>query len=227
MALQPHRPADTSRPSAEDSEPTWFIDADTPAVRRWADGTAAGCASPREAAVALYRDVRDRIRYDPYLVTGEPEAFKASRVLVSEANWCVPKAVLLVAGARSLAIPARLGFADVRNHLSSDKLRDRMGTDLFVYHGFAELWIDGRWVRATPTFNSELCDRFGVPPLDFDGVNDALFHAYDSEGRRHMEYVRYHPSRSDLPLDEILDALRVHYGGAPADTSAGRDRAFG
>ena len=30
-----------------------------------------------------------------------------------------------------------------------------MGTDLFVYHGYAELFLDGKWVKATPAFNVE------------------------------------------------------------------------
>lgn len=213
-------------PAAEDSEATWFVDAGHPEIGRWVKDVTAGAASDRDAAVALYHDVRDRIRYDPYSVNPEPEAFRASDVLGSEANWCVPKAVLLVAGARRAGIAARLGFADVRNHLSTDKLRERMGTDVFVYHGFAELWLDERWVRATPTFNLQLCQRFGVAPLDFDGTSDALFHAYDGEGRRHMEYLRYHEPRSDLPLDEILDALRTHYAATSIDWASLDDAAF-
>jgi len=195
--------------------PTWFIDSDAPCVRDWAFSAAAGAgpaASPNEQAVLLYNYVRDQIRYDPYKLVADPEAYRASVVLQSSSNWCVPKAVLLAAGARVLGIPSRLGFADVRNHLTSEKLRASMDNDLFVRHGFTELHLDGRWIRVTPTFNRELCDRFGLMALEFDGHHDALFHPFDQAGNQHMEYVRYYPVAADLPLDEVLADLRAAYG---------------
>lgn len=127
--------------------------------------------------------------------------------------YCVPKAVLLTAALRVAGMPARLGFADVRNHLQTDTLRAVMGgTDLFVYHGYCSVHLDGRWLKATPAFNVELCERFDVPPVDFDGQSDALMHAFTSDGTRHMEYVRDHGSFDDLPLDRILTAFDLTYG---------------
>ena len=140
-------------------------------------------------------------------------ANRASAVLERRSAYCVPKAVLLTAAARAAGIPARLGFADVRNHLQSERLEAVMQTDLFVFHGYSALWIDGRWVKASPAFNAELCARFGVAPLDFDGRIDALLHAFTGDGRRHMEYVRDRGLRQDLPLDEILTAFAQHYPG--------------
>jgi transglutaminase-like putative cysteine protease len=124
----------------------------------------AGASDPRERAVALYYAVRDGIRYDPYSVQAAPQAYRASSIVQAPAAFCVPKAILLAAAARDIGIPARLGFADVRNHLASEKLRARMGTDLFVFHGYTDLYLDGGWRKATPAFNRELCSRFGVPP---------------------------------------------------------------
>jgi hypothetical protein len=86
------------------------------------------------------------------------------------------------------------------------------GSDLFVFHGYSSLYIDGRWVKATPAFNGELCARFGVPPVEFDGENDALMHAYTADGTQHMEYVRDRGVFDDLPLTEILTELQHHYG---------------
>ncbi|RMH79232.1 MAG: transglutaminase family protein [Actinomyces sp.] len=213
----PGPPGDDGGPTAAHLAPTSFLDADHPLVAAWVDEVCAGLDDPRRRAVALFTDVRDRIRYDPWRVTDDPADYRASAVLAAGAAWCVPKAVLLAAGLRAVGIPARLGFADVRNHLTSAKLRERMASDVFVRHGFTELWLDEHWVRVTPTFNRELCERFGLEPLEFDGVHDALFHPYDRDGRRHMEYLRYHPSADDLPLEEVLADLRRHYG----------DRAFG
>ena len=65
-----------------------------------------------------------------------------------------------------------------------------MGTDLFVYHGYTDLCLDGKWVKATPAFNLALCTRFRVKPLEFDGRDDSIFHPFDEDDRRHMEYLR-------------------------------------
>ncbi|MCZ7630958.1 MAG: transglutaminase family protein [Microthrixaceae bacterium] len=138
----------------------------------------------------MFTAVRDRIRHDPYVVSVDPEVFRASAVARLEANWCVPKAVLYTATLRHAGIPARLAFADVRNHLSSEKLTEAMGTDLFAWHGFTELYLDGRWFKASTALNIGLCRRFGVKVLEFDGTADALLHPYDEAGQRHMEYVR-------------------------------------
>jgi len=162
-------------------------------------------------AERLFYAVRDGIRYDPYQVSRDPAAYRASTVAEGESNWCVPKSVLLAACARACGIPARLGFADVLNHLSSDKLSKSMGTDLFAWHGYAELWLDGRWVKLSTAFNIELCERFGVAPLEFDLTNGALMHPFDTHGRRHMEYVRERGSFDDLPLEAIFETFDELY----------------
>jgi transglutaminase-like putative cysteine protease len=172
--------------------------------------------------VALFYAVRDGIRYDPYTMCDDPETYRASAVLKSGVSYCIPKSVLLVAAARAVGLTARLGFADVRNHLNTEKLRERMGeSDLFVYHGYAEFLLDGRWVKVTSAFNIELCERFGVMPLEFDGEHDALLHPFTADGRHHMEYVRDRGTFDDLPLDEIIAEFRATYprmfeGAAPA-----------
>lgn len=208
---------------------TWFIDSDHPSVREFADRVVAeaGATTDRERAVGLFLAVRDGWRYDPYNTSHDREAFKASTVLTTDRNWCIPKSVLLVAACRAVGIPARLGFADVRNHLQSEKLRESMGTDLFVFHGYAEMWIDGAWRKASSAFNQELCDRFGTKVLDFDGHQDALMHPFDESGNRHMEYVNERGSFADMPLDEMLATFAEVYGNGLADSdAAATDDAF-
>jgi transglutaminase-like putative cysteine protease len=165
----------------------------------------------RQKAVALFYAVRDRFRYDPYRIDLNPEQMTASAVLARGYGFCITKSVLLAAAARIHGIPARLGFADVRNHLTTERLRRSMGTDVFVWHGFAELLIDGGWVKATPAFNKSLCERFGVPTLDFDGIHDSLFQPFDGEGNQYMEYIRDHGRFSDLPLDQLRHAFEIAY----------------
>lgn len=73
--------------------------------------------------------------------------------------------------------------------------------------------------KASSAFNRELCARSGTAPLDFDGRSDALLHAYDGHGHRHMEYVRHRGVYRDLPLEAIRRTFAVVYGtglvGAP------------
>lgn len=178
------------------------IDSHHPTVTAFAREYAQG-ATPRERAVALYQAVRDGLRYDPYRIDLSAQGMKASSALAQGHGWCVPKAVLLAAVARAAGIPARLGFADVRNHLSTERLRQTMKTDVFVWHGYTALWLDGAWRKATPAFNLSLCEKFGLLPLAFDGVNDSLYHPYDQTGQRHMEYVNERGQFDDLPLQAI------------------------
>ena len=191
-------------PDDADLAPTTFVESDHPAVVRFATEVTAGCEDDRAKAVALFDAVRDSIRYDPYDISRDPDAYRASAVLDGAQRWCVPKAVLLTAAARAAGIPARLGFADVKNHLQSDKLADTMGTDLFAWHGYSVLFIDGEWRKASPAFNRSLCERFGTKVLAFDGRTDALLHPHDQAGNRHMEYVADRGVHQDLPLDDIF-----------------------
>lgn len=183
--------------------PTWFLDSDSDEVGDFARDASDGASTPMDVAINLFHAVRDGYRYDPYSNSHQPEDYKASTVVHSDRNWCVPKSVLLTAAARNRSIPARLGFADVRNHLTSPKLQATLGTDLFIWHGYSEILLNDRWFRLSSAFNIELCEKFGVKVLEFDGTEDALMHPYDQSGNQHMEYVNYRGSFDDLPLDEM------------------------
>jgi len=192
-------------------QPTKFIDSDSPLIIEFARESAKGVATQIETAVKIFYAVRDQIRYDPYNINASPEQFRASVVLAKKSGFCIEKAVLLSAMARALGIPSRLGFADVRNHLTTERLKSLMQADLFIFHGYSELFINGKWVKATPTFNSSLCKRFGVHPIDFDGINDSIFHEFDTEGKKHVEYVNDRGHFPDLPYEEIMATLRKYY----------------
>ena len=208
---QPVDPA--SPPTDADLASTWFLDADHPAVVAFAREVTDGCDDEVARAVALFDEVRDRIWYDPHDVSREPEDHRAHAVLEGRQRWCVPKSVLLSAAARAVGIPARLGFADVRNHLQSDVLRERMGTDVFHWHGYSVLWLEGAWRKASSAFNRELCERFGTEALAFDGRSDALLHAHAGDGRRYMEYLLDRGVYDDLPLATIFASFAELYPG--------------
>ncbi len=188
------------------------IDADHPQVRAFAEAHA-GAGDHRAQAVALYYAVRDGIRYDPYTFDLSLEGMRASAVLSAGRGWCVPKAVLLAAVCRASGIPARLGFADVRNHLSTARMREVMKTDVFAWHGYTAILLDGQWLKATPAFNIELCEKFRLRPLEFDGRADSIYHPFDLDGHQHMEYLRMRGEYADLPLDEIRHTFLDIYRG--------------
>jgi transglutaminase-like putative cysteine protease len=198
-----------------------YVDSAHPAVAAFAKKHAKGTGDI-ERAVSLYYAVRDVIRYNPFLDFSDPLVFKASAVLAADQGFCVGKASLLAACARAAGIPARVGFADVKNHLTSPRLAETMGSDLFVYHGYTDLHLDGKWVKATPAFNLELCTRFRVKPLEFDGREDSIFHPFDQDNRRHMEYLRDRGTYADVPVDAIQRAFREAY---PKFYRLGRDAA--
>ncbi|PKN19378.1 MAG: transglutaminase [Deltaproteobacteria bacterium HGW-Deltaproteobacteria-6] len=193
-------------------KPTEFMDSDSPEIQAFAQQAVEGAATPREKAVKLYYAVRDGIYYDPYRIEPSRSAFKASTILRQGYGYCVAKAVVLAAVLRAQVIPCKLHFADVRNHLTTKRLKALMQTDTFFYHGYNDVFLDGAWIKVTPTFNLSLCEKFKVKPLDWDGVSDAVFHPFDLEGRRHMEYITDHGSFADLPYDAIINTFLTCYG---------------
>ncbi len=201
--------------------PTPFLDSEHPEVVAFSERHAEGAQTNLERAVKLYYAVRDGIRYDPYNLVLTVEGMRASTTIANGRAWCVPKAALLAACCRSLGIPARLGFADVRNHLSTARLREALGTDVFYFHGYTAIELGGSWVKATPAFNIELCEKFRIRPLDFDGTADSIYHAFDLEGRKHMEYLRFRGEHDDVPLEEMMAVFAENYASAKKESPVG------
>jgi transglutaminase-like putative cysteine protease len=192
--------------------PTSIIDSDHRAVIAYARETIGGSKDPIEQAIKIYYAVRDGIWYSPYYPFYLPEHYQASNILKSGRGYCVCKASLLCALGRSCEIPSRIGFADVRNHLATKQLIEFLGTDLFVYHGFVEFYLKGKWVKATPAFNLELCKRHRVEPLEFNGLEDSIFQPYSLEKKQFMEYVADHGTYADIPVQTIVAAWKEAYG---------------
>lgn len=191
--------------------PTATIDSGNPAVLAFAQEHGQGPGGVSGTAVRLYYAVRDGLRYDPYTIDMTIDGLKASNTLASGRGWCVSKAIVLAACCRSLGIPARLGFADVRNHLSTERMRQLMKTDEFNWHGYTSIHIGGKWVKATPAFNVELCEKFGLATLEFNGRVDSLYQPFDLTGRRHMEYLRDHGQFADTPIEQIIEDFAKNY----------------
>jgi transglutaminase-like putative cysteine protease len=204
-------------------QPSATIDSDQAAVSAFAREKAGDACDAIQKAIRLYYAVRDDIRYDPYSIELTVEGLKASHTLSARRAWCVPKAILLAACCRVMRIPARLGFADVRNHLSTARMREAMKTDVFYWHGYTAIYLDGVWVKATPAFNIELCERFLIRPLDFDGRSDAIYHPSDLNGKQHMEYLQYRGEFTDVPINQIIETFQREYISNPSWISADFD----
>ncbi len=189
---------------------TRFIDAENAAVREFA-ARHAGSGDDRSKAVKLYYALRDAIPYDMRTFGLNEEQFVASNVLEAKSAFCVPKAIALAAVTRASGIPSKVGFANVRNHLTSPRLEALMDDDIFRWHAYTSLYLDGKWVKATPAFDIGLCQRHGVKPLDFDGRTDSIFHPFDQEGRRHMEYLDFIGEFDDMPYATFATEMRAAY----------------
>lgn len=191
--------------------PTYFIDSDHPKVIEFSETHSAGLENPVEIAVALYYAVRDGFRYNPYEVVLREEAMKASYLLTKTSGYCTEKAILLAASLRHKGIPARLGFSDVRNHIGTEKLQEHLKTDVLVFHGYTDIWLEGKWVKATPAFNASLCEKLGVAPLEFNGKEDSVFQEFNNDSNLFMEYLHNHGTFDDMPFDRFVEILKLNY----------------
>lgn len=192
---------------------TPYVDSESDEIRAFVARNLPDAAelSPTQRAIRLFDAVRDQVRYNPFNIGTTADEYRASYIATQPTNYCVPKAIMLTAALRAAGVPAAVGFADVRNHLNSPKLAELMETDLFIYHGYVALWLDGRQIKVTPAFNTEMCERFGVKQLVFDGQNDALFHEFDVNSQRHMEYVNDRGWFVDPPIKQLLQDFHTTY----------------
>ncbi|MBU3914281.1 transglutaminase family protein [bacterium] len=193
---------------------TPIIDFDHESVKAYIIKNVGKSSNPTDQAISLYYAVRDGIRYNPYKFELSVEGLKASTTIEAGEAWCVPKAALLAACCRAMSIPARLGYADVRNHLSTARMRETMQTDIFHWHGYTSIYLEDQWVKATPAFNIELCEKFRLRPLEFDGKEDSIYHPFDLDGNKHMDYIKFRGDFDDVPLQEIIESFNKVYKGA-------------
>ncbi|MGF1834706.1 transglutaminase-like domain-containing protein [Photobacterium sanguinicancri] len=190
-------------------KPTEYFDYQNKYIQVFAENVEG--TSLTEKAISIYYLVRDTIKYNPYTLKDGVTSLKASYCLENHQAYCIPKSALMIALCRYHGIPARLGLADVINHLSSPKLIEWLKTDYFAMHGYVEVYLEGKWVKATPVFDQELCTKFGVYPLDFDGKSDSILQANTTDGKKHMEYVKQHGTFEDMPVALILQTVKKVY----------------
>ncbi len=167
--------------------------------------------SLKEKAIKIYLYVRDGWKYNPYKLELNPDNWPASKVMARDYGHCIDKSVLLIALLRAVDIPARIHLVKVRNHIGVERIIEKLGSDELTPHAYVEVYINGKWVGATPAFNAHLCHFLNVAVLEFDGENDSLFQEFDKEGGQFMEYLDDYGHFVDLPIEFIVNNLKEHY----------------
>lgn len=192
-------------------ETTYYIDHQHKNIQQLLNKLHDENISKKANVIKFYYYVRDHYAYNPYHLDLRPESMKASYLCERKQGYCIEKALILSALCRAIEVPTRLGFGNVRNHLGTSKLEAYLGTDLLVFHGYLAIFLNGDWVKCTPAFNKELCEKLGVDPLEFDGENDSIFQESDKNGNPFMEYVHFYGDFADMPLELFEKELHKYY----------------
>jgi len=193
-------------------KPTYFVDSDSKIVQSKATNLTTKAMTDAEKAIELFYYTRDEILYDPYdSLVSRKARYKASKTITEKKGWCIQKAVVLAALARAVGIPSRLHFADIQNHQTPEKLKKRNGNDVFIYHGYTDLFLNGKWIKATPAFNKSLCDKFGFKTVEFNGINDGILPSTTINGERYVEYLKDRGTDYDLPYKKMWITMINYY----------------
>lgn len=124
---------------------------------------------------------------------------------------CIDKAILYAAALRALNIPARLHLAKVANHIAAERLEQVLGTNELAPHGLVDVYFSNKWVKCSPAFNKELCERYNVDALEFDGTQDSVMQEYNRTQKEFMSYLEDYGAFDDVPLDFIREIFSSHY----------------
>ena len=192
-------------------KPTEFLDFDEPEVRDFAERHSNKNKTATENAVSLYYAVRDGFTYNPYTLDLRRTGLRASDLVGRKSGYCIEKAILLAASARAVGVPSRLSFYNVKNHIATERIEKILGTNVLVFHGAAELFLGGRWLKTTPAFNRRLCEKLNVAPLEFDGTSDSIFQQFDESGAVFMDYLHEYGDFADFPYELALSEMRKNY----------------
>jgi transglutaminase-like putative cysteine protease len=193
-------------------QPTEFLDFDKKKVRDKAFDIIEGLKTDKEKAIALFYWVRDEIGYMMSAFYMIKSNFKASVTLRRGYGFCVSKAVLLSSFARTVGIPAKVHLADIRNNMVPQETIDLLGTNIFLYHGYSEFYLNNKWVKATPVFDRFTAQRAGFLPLvEFDGVHDGILSKYTPKEKLFIEYIKDRGVYAELPYEEMDRVIRKKY----------------
>lgn len=118
---------------------------------------------------------------------------------------------MLITLLRGAGISARLHLGKVKNHIAVERLTEKFGSNELTPHGMVNTLLNGQWLKMSPAFNASLCEKFNIPPLEFDGVNNSYLQKYDASGNLFMEYIEDYGYFKDVPLDFMKKNIQEHY----------------
>ncbi|MFK5855987.1 MAG: transglutaminase family protein [Bacteroidota bacterium] len=191
--------------------PTYYFDFEEKSVQELIKEFQTDKLSLKEKAIGIYLKIRDGWRYNPYKLSLLKTSYKASFIAQKPDGHCIEKSILLIASLRGLYIPARIHLAKVKNHIGAERFLEKFGTDEITPHGMVDVFLDSRWLKVSPAFNKELCQKSNVETLDFDGESDSIFHEFDKSGNKFMEYLDDYGYFEDVPVDFILNNFKENY----------------
>jgi transglutaminase-like putative cysteine protease len=190
---------------------TYFFDFEQNSIQNLIAQFKADTLSNKEKAIGIYTQVRDHWKYDPYTISLSEAKYRASYIAKKQYGNCVEKSILLIACLRGLDIPARLHLGKVKNHIAVERLREKFGSNELTPHGMVSVYLGNKWLKMSPVFNTSLCEKLNVKPLDFDGENSSFLQQYNSEGTRFMEYIDDYGYFDDVPVDFMIKNIKEHY----------------
>ena len=191
--------------------PTYFFDYEHEEIQKLLNGFIDSSLSPTEKTIGLYLKIRDGIRYDPYSISLKKESLKASSIALKPKGHCVDKSILLIACLRAVGVPARIHLVKVKNHIAVERLTEKFGTNELTPHGLVAVFLNGKWLKLSPTFNASICKMLHVPPLEFDGKKDSIFQQFTLDGKKFMEYIKDYGHFEDVPYHFIRNNIMEHY----------------
>lgn len=192
-------------------QPTEFIDSDSQLIRDKALEILGLSKNRRDLAVKLFYFVRDKVKYYVFAEYFNRRAYRASETLKRGWGYCVQKAILLAALSRAVGIPAKVCFADIINHSLPRHIYEVLKTNMFVYHGYAEILLGDKWIKLTPIFDKEALNKMNVKGMEFNGENNVMLPQYNEGGGRLFEYIGDRGCYSDLPYENLVNEFQRVY----------------
>lgn len=190
---------------------TYFLDFESETIQNIIAEFKSTSLSKQEQSIALYNKVRDGWRYDPYSISLRKESYKASNIAKKTSGNCVEKSIVLIAGLRGLAIPARLHLGKVKNHIAVERLTEKFGSNELTPHGMVNVQLNNQWLKCSPAFNAQLCSKFNVEPLEFNGKTSSFLQQYNASGNLFMEYIEDYGYFDDVPVEFMKTNVEQHY----------------
>lgn len=191
------------------TEPTYYLDHQSKEIQEIV--AEFRTLTEQEQIKQLYLKVRDQWRYNPFKISLDKEHYKSSNIARKPEGHCIDKAILYVSALRALGIPARIHLAKVSNHIATERLEAKLGTNELAPHGLVDVFYNDQWVKCSPAFNKELCFLYNVDVLEFDGTEDSVLQEYNKNEEKFMSYLEDYGHFEDVPYDRIAEIFKTNY----------------